>query len=77
MGKHSNENYNETWLHQQIKDLEYTKKKMNVYIYNTDRKRELDERIKLIKMKVVIRTIYKFLRNSKPVIDYWIYTRLS
>ena len=75
MGNHNNKNFNETWLHQQIKDLEYKKKKLNVYVYNTDRKRELDERIKLCGMKVVIRTIYKVLKNSKPVIDYWIYNR--
>ena len=75
MGKHSNENYNETYLHQQFNDLEFTKIKRNVYIYTTDRKREFDDLIKSAKIKVVIRTVYKILRNRKPIIDYWIYRR--
>lgn len=75
MGKHINENYNETYINQQFKNLEFKKRKLNVYIYTTDRKKELDIRIKLNGMKVIIRTVYKFIRNSKPIVDYWIYRR--
>ena len=68
----TNIDYNKQYIASQMKDL---RKGKPIYIYNTARKLEIEEYIKLEELKVNIEVTNRTDKYRTHEIDYWTYVR--